>query len=98
MGHYKDLTETGPLARNASGTQGRFLFSGTCVIDSKNIHKQFYKTNYGHYPIQCKRTNLWNAIPEDLNNTKSQYSIKNKSSVTTVLSGVQVYKLKLIYT
>ena len=40
--------------------------------------KKIYISSYGHYPIQCKGTNLWNAIPEDLHNTKSQYSIKKK--------------------
>ena len=49
---------------------------------------KIYISSYGHYPIQCKRTNLWNAIPEDLNNTKSQYGIKKEtkkvSFVTTV--------------
>ena len=45
---------------------------------SNNIHKQFYRTNYGYYSIQCKGTNLWNSIPDDLRNTNSQYSIKKK--------------------
>ena len=43
-----------------------------------NIYKQFYRTNYGYYSIQCKGTNLWNSIPDDLRNTNSQYSIKKK--------------------
>ena len=71
---------------------------------SNNIHKQFYRTNYGYYSIQCKGTNLWNSIPDDLRNTNSQYSIKKKvksifchNRVKRMLSGVQDYKLKLIY-
>ena len=26
---------------------------------SNNIHKQFYRTNYGYYSIQCKGTNFY---------------------------------------
>ena len=29
---------------------------------SNNIHKQFYRTNYGYYSIQCKGTELWNSF------------------------------------
>ena len=53
-GRYKDLTGTGNRARKVSGTQCRFLFSGTCLHDSNNLDKQFYRTNYGYYSIQCK--------------------------------------------
>ena len=48
---------------------------------SNNIHKQFYRTNYGYYSIQCKGTELWNSFPEDLKNTKSRYSIKKKLKI-----------------
>ena len=37
-----------------------------------------YPTGYGYYSIQCKGTNLWNSIPEDLKNTKSHYNIARK--------------------
>ena len=41
---------------------------------------RFTQQNYGYNSIQCEGTNLWDSIPEDLKNTKSQYSIKKKSS------------------
>ena len=42
-GNYKDRKEK-PLPPRVDS-----FFSGTCLPDSNNIHKQFYRTNYGYY-------------------------------------------------
>ena len=46
-----------------------------------NIHtgKQFYRTNYGYYSIQCERDQVVELYTRE--DTKSQYSSKKKLSV-----------------